>query len=830
MKFISVELSGYLRIALNGTKYIKLTPVQDVQLILGTNGSGKSSLLDEITPLPSNSSDYSKDGFSIKTISHNGSIYILKSTFNPTQKHSFLKDDVELNQGGTVTVQKELVRQEFGITPEIHELIMGRDKFTKMPPSRRRYWFTQLSSVSYDYAIGVFNKIKERHRDTLGALKLNRSRLVTESAKLLPKEEQEQIKSEISELHEFLLESSNYRVPVDKSKNDIEIQIKEIFIDTETLAKQVKKKSLSIKKSSLNYLGLDIDSFISELNSRISFLTLMLDQLTTRHSKVVSNLLVLARTGNQGIDEFENQIKNLQDEQLSTQVNKRILTESVFKSPIEALRAIEIINDSLCTIFTEIPSNGDLKYSTASKNNLLFEKGKIIDRVEVLKKEIVRLSTKRTHLEEHKKNSNLVCPNCSKPFSFSFSQNEYDQVLNILNSHEDELSKLDNKKQEIENDLQELENYFLIYKKFTTISESYPVLKDLWFIIKNEILSNPNGCSLILNNFKSDLYLDKKYLDLDTEIEELKKLIVAKKLIGDQDTNKLKKEMEDIEHETYGYQKELIDSKTKLNKATEHKKDLEQINKMQILLTDNEKQINGLVDSLIETNRRITIIEGIKSVQSVLSRKESILFDVINQEKIIANLEETIKLLEIDEKCLKIIISELSPTDGLIAEGLFGFIKLFISQMNNFIGKIWTYEMNIQSCDLSDTSKVELDYKFPIQIEGREKPVADVSLASTGMMEIIDLAFKIIAIKNLGLSDTPLFLDEFGAALDHTHRTMIYSVFDYLVNQINFSQVFIVNHYSHLYGSMKNADVCILHDTNVEIPNGTIYNKHVTIA
>jgi hypothetical protein len=74
------------------------------------------------------------------------------------------KDGEELNLGATLSVQRELVRQEFKITQETHELSIGRDKFTSMSPSARRYWFTLLSNTNYEYAIGVFNKLKEKHR------------------------------------------------------------------------------------------------------------------------------------------------------------------------------------------------------------------------------------------------------------------------------------------------------------------------------------------------------------------------------------------------------------------------------------------------------------------------------------------------------------------------------------------------------------------------------------------------------------------------------------------------------------------------------------------
>lgn len=828
MRLISIELSGYERISLSGN-YIKITPTADLQLILGTNGSGKSSLLDEITPLPSDAKSYTKGGFSIKTFEHKGSIYVLKSIFDKKQEHYFEKDGIELNPGRTVTVQKELVRQEFGITAEIHELIIGRDKFTQMPPSRKRYWFTQLSSVSYDYAIEVYNRVREKLRDTTGALKIMKNRLVTESAKSILPEQQQQLKNEVSELHDFLSHISEYRKPIEKPINKADSEIIELSNRTSYISNQLISRINKIKLSN-NYGSLDnVCSLINQLNNEQTVNKLLIEKLHERIKKVSDNIDILIQTGNQGIEDLENKVSSLKKDQISLVMSKKII-EDTHKSPTEAIRAIEICKTTLDSIFAEIPSNGDLRYSTGSKNKLIDELGKTKDKVDKLRNELIKYNRRKEHLEEHRDKSNMVCPHCSKNINFVFSIAEYEQINHLIAKHSDEIQSLLKYIEQLEIELKEINDYIEIYNRYRTIRSSYPALNQLWEIIDNKIITIPSNCNSIVQTFHSDLLADKKYIEIDTEINDIQKLIVAKKLIGDQDANKLKHEREQIEQEIFDKQLTLEKTKLELSKLTEYKKDLEIVQKLEKELNELSKDLQITVDDKVESMRRQVVIEGIRYVQSILSRKESILLDLNNQENIIKDLQRSIAILEDDEYCLKSIVAELSPTDGLIAEGLFGFIKLFVSQMNSFISKVWTYEMKILSCELSDDSKIELDYKFPIHIEGKEKPVPDVGLGSESMLEIIDLAFKIVAIKHLGLSDIPLFLDEFGAKFDKVHRTAVYGVFDYLMNQIQFNQVFIVNHYSDLYGSFKNAEICVLHDSNVEIPKGSIYNKHVSIA
>ena len=63
MKYTKLILSGYKRLAIKSIHYFEINPTSTVQLILGTNGSGKSSLISELSPLPGNGADFTKDGF-----------------------------------------------------------------------------------------------------------------------------------------------------------------------------------------------------------------------------------------------------------------------------------------------------------------------------------------------------------------------------------------------------------------------------------------------------------------------------------------------------------------------------------------------------------------------------------------------------------------------------------------------------------------------------------------------------------------------------------------------------------------------------------------------
>lgn len=227
MRITSLELCGYKRMKLNNVDSFSIRPTQPIQLILGTNGSGKSSLMGELTPLPANPNDYTKEGSKTIRIQDRGHTYVIGSVFSPSAKHSFIKDGEHLNPGGTITVQRELVRQAFGITQEIHDLEIGREKFCDMSPSRRREWFTMLSDVDYDYALMIYKRLQERSRDLAGALKLAKKRLVTEVEKLVSDDEEKRLKAEVQATLDELDLLQSQRAPLDQPVAEYEQQLQE---------------------------------------------------------------------------------------------------------------------------------------------------------------------------------------------------------------------------------------------------------------------------------------------------------------------------------------------------------------------------------------------------------------------------------------------------------------------------------------------------------------------------------------------------------------------------------------------------------------------------
>ena len=166
----------------------------------GVNGAGKSSIFNELSPLPANMDDYLADGYKKIVIEHNNSEYILTSQGKRPGKHSFLKDGEELNPGGTLTVQYELVENFFNYTPAYHRVLQGKLLFTEMSAKERRDWFADISGMDSDFVMKFWDKIRAGQRDNTGALKNIKNKIAEANLQLLDDKEIIEVEERLSDI------------------------------------------------------------------------------------------------------------------------------------------------------------------------------------------------------------------------------------------------------------------------------------------------------------------------------------------------------------------------------------------------------------------------------------------------------------------------------------------------------------------------------------------------------------------------------------------------------------------------------------------------------
>jgi energy-coupling factor transporter ATP-binding protein EcfA2 len=831
MKLISIEISGYNRINLRNISYIKITPENSMILILGSNGSGKSSLVKELTPMPANHNEYSKPGYKKATYeTDDGTRYVLTSTFTKDgHKYSFIKDDVELNDGLTVTVFKELVKREFGFTQEVHDLCVGNTKFSRMSVSERRYWFTKLADTDYTYALSVFNKWKDRHRDIQGGIKLIQNKLLQESKKVIDQNEELRISECLNHLDIFLNDLLDRKTRYNPSQQTAGV-VNSIDNDIKHLTAQLKFFYSKFNVQSDIKDIVDLESTLRSCQDSMSILTGRIETVFENSKDVFKDIQALENSHLTSFTDIDSTTQTLTAKR--DKLQRQLMLFKDIKEPGACLLAVNTIQASIEDIVGRIEPNPEHRYSRESYTKATSRISQLTHSTSSLKEQINDLDNKKKELEHLREHGETTCPNCSYKWYKDFNPQVYDVLNTNLTGLKERLPKEEKELAALEAFRTESDEYFRDYRLFLQIVRSWPILDFFWSHLQTEnlLLEKPSRISHLIHSLKHDLEISLQIENVDTELAGLRTLKQNHKNDQNNHLGALKEKYSQLEL-----------SLSRLNNELSVLKNSESHLKQQLVLNSKIEKITKDIEILLQRREEITsdittsieqelINKAIELTRLEISQKQNILSSVQNQKSIVDSLTKQLSELKDRQEVLGILIKELSPTTGLIAKGLTGFIHHFMLFINSFIKKIWSYPLELVS-EFNNTNDdtVDLDYKFCLRVNDQKEVISDISLASTGMKEVIDLAFVITAMKFLGMDKYPIYLDEWSANMDSAHRkTAFATVTNFLLNS-NHSQTYIISHYEDSYGALANTDVVVLCDMNIVIPDGCSYNNTVEI-
>ena len=832
MQYLSITLRKYKRLALSHIEEIKITPFNKIQLLLGTNGSGKSSLLSQITPLPASHQDYHKGGYKIIEILHNNSRYELKSLFTlEGNRYHFIKDGVELNDGLTATTFRELVKQQFRVTQDVQDVLTGATTFSAMSVADRRSWLTRISDCDYTYAIQYFSRLKERHRDMIGAIKLQQARLVQEKSKLLTSEEEDKVRYEMDILNSYFETLLSRKSPIKTSVADIRTSIETLEADIVGLVRDYRSfhRVFGNLEGYTNKEGMESDLIESRAHERN--LELQIQKLCEVIESQDTILESLKNVNVTDIGDIDARIDRELNEVSTLKSQYRL--GLYFSDPQSALNSINSVSDNLSYLSIELVENSDKRFSRDNYIEAL-EKAKALEvkQNSLLQKQTVA-EAKIKELEHFRDHNKLECPKCSHVWSKGFDSIQYSMAIDNLSAVRLELAQCVLDLETANRHTETIRAYLEVYRTYVNISKSFTDLNPLWsYLTDNSIIFNdPRKIIQVVETVKGDLSIAIKVDSAEKRLKE--SMSIKQALRNSQESNVASfiAHGESLHAQLYELNAQLQIAKQKCARLISYREAVKQMESISLKLQSHSGQVESKTQELLEAQRMQALNEAIQLVQIELSNREQMIAKADVQHGIINSIQEQILDLTENAKLLKIALDELSPSQGLIAKGLTGFINHFVAQMNLFIKNVWLYPMELMPILPDEDDGVELDYKFQISINGETvDTVPDISKGSAGMREIIDLAFKVVSMMYLGLEKAPLILDEFGSKLDAAHRQSVQVGISNMINTCNFSQIFIVSHYENAYGSLKNADVCVLHPANVQMPVDMVFNKHVVIS
>lgn len=740
---------------------LEFTVEKPITVIIGESGIGKSTLLEYSLPYPIDRREFYQDGYRELIFTYKDSLY--RAISNSRGEHILIKDSEELTSGTTRKEFLQIVEKEFNLTNQIYKIVTGINRFTDISIGERKEWINLLVDNDLTFAYRFYKSIQDSIRDLKGVVKNYES-------KLIEIEDLHKIEKEVNNLEKELkvftfikerLLSFQYRVDRDPRE------------EIETIMKSIK----SLDKR-IDYTTLSIDRAVikSRLERSERIKAIILDRIESLEKSEVTNIdETLSR-----VDEIKEKIDRLtKDSDIPIEYIENL------REYLESSDFISII-ETLVDDFT-IDREFEIRYPLLKR------------KIEEIKSKIESAKEHLEYLKEVKSRDSIECPKCHTQFKAGYSKDEEDRVKDKIET----LSK----------ELLELESKFKEYDNYNTL-----------------LMQHKEGLNRLLNFLNGNIYLaTKKGLFSNLEDPDIKGKFTnfINSLIG---YLEYAKELPKLnrEYQTLLEKVKIIES---LNRETliKNSRELERLNRWYSIILQMQSEYKRKLKLYDEENRRYkTLNSYIERLRDILDNREEyreLTFEYLIRDvnkRIIDRVDKRVKELnyrltsikekqnrsivyrkgiedskrEIEE--LKEIEKALSPKSGLIGEAIESQLGYIIDEVNFIIGEIFSYPIEIEF------NPMNIDYKFQLVVKG-SNPVSDISLASSGQKEVINLAFYIVTYNLLEL-EFPLLLDETGNRLDQYHRDMLFRYIHSLRDRVN-NDIFIVSHYAN--NQIESDDICI---------------------
>lgn len=813
MKITSVKLVGCKRLFLNNINTLVYEPKEPIQLVLGSNGSGKSSLLKVTNILPMDKSIFNDGGYGEVSAIHNNKHILAISCKEKPGKYNFFVDNVEKNPGGTKRAQLQLCEEYANLTPKKNDIVIGIKTLTDMSSLERKEWLRTISTVDYSYSIKLYTQFKNRLRDISGGIKLLTTEITKDTNLLVEAKELDLYNNHIKHINKYI-ESLMFDYNNSNTvKEDIQDELRRTVYKLERYdvpANNITIESVTEKIQKLNHTVTEIDSTLTTVNKNIDKIEYVENNDTDKvkldkelaelknELKTMDNMLKVINFDNSILSQCESDLSNIYNNITST-IQSLSEFDSVVIEPNTELDLKNKINADT------------LEYRTISTRVLSYES------------ELKRLKDSLTD------DNKIVCNKCGDISYFGYDKNRISFITGAIDKSKEKMSELEKTIDELNLKMIPISSKVKFLGRLKTIMSENPRLYPLWsHMVKDKTIGNliSYDMQMKLDEGKTILDYVKNYTVTTTRIDSVEttlKILEEVNKVKQTVVNNSKKDLLEQFEKLSDKKKKCLSELTELEKV---KNDLMEINthtvKLKQLLRKNRDNKDK---SIIEVKNK-----GIKDIVGnlkghLLEYNEKI----TDNERIKSKLEANKKLLkeyEAKHRIVKRVVKALSPTEGLIAKSINGFINKILQEVNIIINEVWSHEMTLLPCKITDEN--DLDYMFRVKVDDREI-IDDVSSLSTSMKDIVNLAFRIVFMKYSKLNHMPLFLDEFGAGMDSKHRNNAFNVINNILAP-NFTQVFIVAHYKSMYGKFSDAGVNVLDSRNIEINKDLEYNENLKIS
>jgi DNA repair exonuclease SbcCD ATPase subunit len=442
--------------------------------------------------------------------------------------------------------------------------------------------------------------------------------------------------------------------------------------------------------------------------------------------------------------------------------------------------------------------------------------------IDAMNQEINTLNVGLQHYQKHK-DDGVTCPKCQEyflPMLGDFNEvNAQALISQYITDRDQHIATLN----DLEMEMMEIEEYLSLRKALSNLIKMNPLVLQWWqhfgfTMDKPKVVSTALLALLQAVNQEIDIrYHQAKLEGLETHLALYQSIDLSREA-------ELRDQVNALDQRLDHFNQQLIEKTTSIDQYQQYGKalhrrlsEIETLTKVSDMFTQLELELQvsvmaDFVDIHLEdlSHTRTVIFNQLQAARNNASHIKEIKAELVN--------------LENSVKTHAALLRAINPTEGVIAEGMLGFIHFFTNEMNYHIRKLWIDPLTITPCLLGE-SGIELDYLFPVQTLN-ESP-EDISVCSSGQKEMIDLAFREAGMRCLGLSSHPVLFDEWGVRMDETHKLKSCDLLGSFTDKTQHDQIIIVSHTESVHNALGDVRRLVLCDKNITIEGE--YNTHVLI-
>lgn len=843
MRIASIMLRDYVNFKDSDIKELHVTFNEKVQIVIGGNGSGKSSLLRQLSTTPPVRSVFDKQGFKSLVVENHGVYYKLESDYSkPSSPHLFFEGDNpdNLNQGRTTETQKELIEEHLGITKILDDLIMNRYVFPKWTAAKRKEFLMEANPDQIGFVLVHIKQIASQIkacRNNLSRLSerkiLLEQQLLDNEAMLTLVKEKEQIEKELTGFQQNLMDlevglrtlgtipdaSITHLPSVRQTVNRCRQQLRSLgHIERHDRSRQI------IREDTQSAIAVSKQQIV-EKEERIEQLTADLNDMETRYRDVVSDGDLL---------QIDSTIERLEAEQVRLQVDAPILE----LTPEELAQRYQELNDltDKLQLFHHLPvpllPSKKRQHRERMLQNSQYKQSSWGMRLNDYEQRYDQLT--RQHTVKPNDIPDSPCAKDGCPLYRHF-MGEYTDAEDKRQSLQRSIEKGRRKIRRLDSYVTGLITYLEQSKPYTdrihwlvNHAQSNPLLH---FILRQmDILTvlstNPNRITHLLGQMYAHMEQWHKLKQVRADLEMAHTLKSRQISLESGDTINLVSSIETTKKALYELRSDVIRLSHKQASLERLLEDINSFNQIKETLLTIQQHHDTTRTNLINQHEkdRLTLLrEGVENLRRQHFVRMSDIEKTLKSQSGLQERydEEVVGQIALIEKELSDLQHIETSLIRIPKENMISFINNVFGQANRLIELVWALPLQIELLKADDS----LNYEF--QVSGDNQSVRELSECSEGQTEMISLAINLALRMVLGHFDYPICLDETGRTMDEKHRHNLVQLLRKLLDDKIISQLFYVSHNAMVYESFAQSETLVIRSDNILLPE--VYNLHATI-